>query len=551
MAVLVAPSLESIMRTQPDRAVRPWRWLAFAGGLLAVTVAVYFRLAELNNLPGVNGDEAWMGVQALRLLHGEPVWWRTPTGNPLNPFLFLPQVALHAFFAPSFWLLRITTAMCGVLALVVNYLFCRRTFDERTAILSTLVLAALPINIAYSRFAWDSSQSLLATLPVVYLPLLAIRRPERFGRYLFASLCALVAAVLVHPTNVFVAPLPVIVLAMHYRSEMERYATRYLQNQQGKLAFLAFILAPVIAVRIAAPQVAGRLVDVAQASEMLLSYMRLLSGTTTYFLLADSSGEAYIGQGSWSGMDLLSGFIIGLAVWQFAMLVRSRRDAIDVALALGALAIAGGFYLVAGPRGLQPHFERYGMCLIGLSALVFARGVCHAIWQGGRTSKIAQFGFATVIGSLLLGFYLNYWAPIHATGGRAHYAFRTAHIEPKQQALAFLAQNRTASQPLHIITSDWWNYWPAAYLAYAHPGLTVSWPHGVDQPYAGNPFSQRNQTASAKIQYGFIGFANEPDANALRIAVGAEFDTEVGTFLDYSGNATIRAIFTTRKKAAE
>ena len=37
--------------------------------------------AALGRLPGVNGDEAWYGVQVLRLLSGEAVDWRTPTGK--------------------------------------------------------------------------------------------------------------------------------------------------------------------------------------------------------------------------------------------------------------------------------------------------------------------------------------------------------------------------------------------------------------------------------------------------------------------------------------
>ena len=73
-------------------------------GLLLFAVAL--RCRDLGNLPGINGDEAWYGVQAELLLRSERISPRTPSGNLLNPLFFAPQFALHAIFQPSFALLR-------------------------------------------------------------------------------------------------------------------------------------------------------------------------------------------------------------------------------------------------------------------------------------------------------------------------------------------------------------------------------------------------------------------------------------------------------------
>ena len=185
-----------------------------------IAVAVWFRCHDLGNLPGVNGDEAWYGVQAELVLHGQPITWHTPTGNLLNPLFFGPQLLLHALFEPSFGLLRATAAASGILALVVNFWLCRRVFGKRAAVISTTILAVLPVDIVYSRLAWDACQSLLVTLPAIYLPLRAIVEPAQRLRFCGGGLAALAVAIVVHPTNIFVAPVVATCLAIAWRAEL-------------------------------------------------------------------------------------------------------------------------------------------------------------------------------------------------------------------------------------------------------------------------------------------------------------------------------------------
>ena len=75
------------------------RWVAWSCFVLVLGVAVWFRVWNLDHVPGINGDEAWYGVQAMSWLRGEAVSWTTPTGNPLNPLYFLPLTAVHAVWA--------------------------------------------------------------------------------------------------------------------------------------------------------------------------------------------------------------------------------------------------------------------------------------------------------------------------------------------------------------------------------------------------------------------------------------------------------------------
>ena len=73
-------------------------------GLLLV--AVWFRCRWLGNIPGVNGDEAWYGVQALRFLWERQFHVQTPTHNPPNPLFLGPLILLHVPLRPSIVLLR-------------------------------------------------------------------------------------------------------------------------------------------------------------------------------------------------------------------------------------------------------------------------------------------------------------------------------------------------------------------------------------------------------------------------------------------------------------
>ena len=198
------------------------RFLTF--NLIALLlVAAVIRCRDLGRIPGINGDEAWYGVQVEKLLAGRPINGLTPTGNVLNPFLFGPQLFLHWLFGASFALLRTTSVLSGLAAVALNYWLCRPIFGRRVAVVSTVILAVLPIDIAYSRLAWDTAQSVLFTLPAVYLPLRAVIDPARRLRWSLLSVAALGAAFVVHPTNIFAGPIMAACLGYAWRHEMRAW----------------------------------------------------------------------------------------------------------------------------------------------------------------------------------------------------------------------------------------------------------------------------------------------------------------------------------------
>jgi len=481
----------------------------------------------LENIPGLNGDEAWYGVQAWWMLHGGAAGgWQTPTGNPINPLFLGPLALLHLWFSPSICLLRSVALVGGLAALVINWLLCRWVFDRRTAAISTLLLAVLPINIAYSRFAWDASQSLAVTLPVVYLALAAVRFPERFGRWIAAALLAQAIALWVHPTNVFAGAVVAVACIAHwYRKNDEE--SRSSKSKARRFGFRisdfgfpsSFVLRPssfpfvllalaclVFAVWLWAAwplgrigQRAGDLRGLAQVADL---YPRLFTGGTIYRYVAGSRSwfewplPAHLD--GW-GLDvgLFWGCVLASAwlLWYSSRLrLRNDRDQRSprcdrVLLAAWALTVAA-FVLVAGPQAMIPGQERFAICLVAPTVVLLARGAALA-WEAASPRWRVALAAATLAGwPLVADFHAHYFRFIERSGGQSHFAFRTAALEPKQAALQSIlaetggrgtvpifASTKTGLSPLAqetwIVCRQWWNRWPIRYLALSDRAVRV------------------------------------------------------------------------------
>jgi hypothetical protein len=143
------------------------------------------------------------------------------------------------------------------------------------------------------------------------------------------------------------------------------------------------------------------------------------------------------------------------------------------------------FFLVAGPSAMVPGYERYALCLIGPTVLLFSRGagLAYARSTPGRRLALAAASLSAWL--LLADYQANYFGFIGQTGARAHQTFRTAPVEPKQAALRKVLNHRNARAPAcgqttWIVTTEHWNYWPLRYLAGAAEGLRVAMPEEAE-----------------------------------------------------------------------
>jgi hypothetical protein len=477
-----------------------WVWVVCV--VVFVTVAVGMRVWRLDSVPGLNGDEAWYGVQALEWLDrsaggGQSFAWRTPTGNVINPFFLVPQLLVHHFCDPSIAALRATAVASGIMALVVNYWLCCRVFDRSTATISTLLLAVLPQTIAYSRFAWDTSQSVLATLIAIYVGLLASRAERHRSLWFAATLISLLAAVVVHPTSVFITPIVLLPVASHWWYTKGGGVLRRWVGQIGVERSAIVVTAALVGgVTIAAtqyPAIAERVTRPQLVALFAHRFGRLISGVAAYqFIpgtrLAIGDVPASIAE-DLEPYDVAFWAILALVTYSGWRWARLNRRSEELSLLAGLTASLAAFYMVAGPNAIAPHWDRYGMWMIAPAAIVVARILALIIQRGGRVALCGRAAVIATSAALLVGFYANYITAFSVGGApRTHRAFRTAAVEPKLAALRLITE--TSGGRARVVTSEWWTYWPLRYLAYRHEGIEVVGGERdavAEDPFAMNP----------------------------------------------------------------
>lgn len=477
------PTTSQTARVGKVRGLFSGRWVAWCNGLLVLGIAVLFRVWNLGHVPGINGDEAWYGVQAMSWLRGEAVSWSTPTGNPLNPFYFLPLTAVHAVWGVGVWQLRCVAAVSGIVALLVNYILAKRALGSDAAAVSTLILAVMPINLAYSRFGWDSSQTLLFALPVLYCPLIALKYPEAAKRWLLAGLLFFIAAVMVHPTNVFLLPLLVVPAVMIFRGAL---ASLWQQVDASRWRYMAFSAVVLLSVAVTFPLrhwvmvVATRIATPSEFGLFVARYVELLSGVTVYRFIPGSLPSGNAGLLPMLNVWLLNLGICGVICLSIFGWLRRSDDSISLKFALlaGWALTVLGFFLVAGPDAIAPHFERYGICLIAPTVLVLSWGLASLISSSKTNPRQLAWGMTAFAICSLVGFYTLYFEQFRRTGGESHRAFRTAEQEPKVSLLQHVrlvgAYPGIESCPrMTLATSEWWTYWPLRYLSREHDEVDV------------------------------------------------------------------------------
>jgi len=213
----VEPPPDAVARADAHQtAARPDRFTAAAAGAI-VLASVGFRFLWLDRLPGINGDEAWYGVQVQHFLNGDPWSPRTPSGLPINPFLFATHALLLSVADPSFGLLRLPIALWSCVGLVLTYRLHVWVFGDRVqGLVAAALVGCLPMHVAYSRLCWDSSFGLATTPVLIYSCLqLCSRRDQPVAVALFGV--GGVLSLWVHVTNIILVAVCLAIVAWEFR----------------------------------------------------------------------------------------------------------------------------------------------------------------------------------------------------------------------------------------------------------------------------------------------------------------------------------------------
>ncbi len=409
--------------------------LAVALMFAIFAVAVVFRFLWLETLPGLNGDEAWLGWKAARAASGIPLDWRTNSGNFTNPFFLLPLVWVHHFFEPSAWALRIVAAVSGVLTLVANFLLCRQIFNEKAAWASTLLLAVMPIAIAYSRFGWEPSQIPLFSVFIVYSAIALCDARRAFVPWALISGVSLFCGFLVHPTVAYLGLFPAIALAARWLRPEE-------SNQRaGLLLFIGACAAAVLggAMYLKAPpwvqpEIAARFEFWGWAVDMprfLVAWLRNFNGINMLGHLPGSwpgAEKVLDANAAWPVFELdiaiWLGFLCAVGLLVFYVICNGKEEGalrmparkivvLVVAFLLGTFL----FGIMNGPAKVAVWFDRYGLWALVPGCLVLGLGyveVCRQLPKAASFFRMGGLpgmrGFAWVeLESLLCLFLKNWW----------------------------------------------------------------------------------------------------------------------------------------------
>jgi 4-amino-4-deoxy-L-arabinose transferase-like glycosyltransferase len=114
------------------------RWLPI---LLILLLAAVLRLVALPDVPpGLQHDEVFHGHDAVTVLLGyRPLYFTSNAGNePLFIYLMSLTVGL---FGHNAWGIRLAAVICGLLTVLFTYLWIRRAYNDRTALMAAALMS--------------------------------------------------------------------------------------------------------------------------------------------------------------------------------------------------------------------------------------------------------------------------------------------------------------------------------------------------------------------------------------------------------------------------
>ncbi len=425
-----------------------------------IGVSLVFRILWLDRVPGVNGDEAWYGVQAVRFVDGKTWSWQTPSGLPVNPMLFVTEVLLLKIWSPSFLILRIPIAIWACAGLAITFVLHRWYSGSRgEALLVVALTGCMPAHLAYSRFCWDSSFAFVA-FPLVLYPFLRIVQGVRSIQVVLLLFAGTLLCLWVHVTHAILIVAAALIWAWNARSALATPARRRPITSTALVLIVAGALVLVFrkqhAMRI--------LIDSATSSlDRFPLHLKVLAdlfaGMRIYDYLAGlpSTGSAW-----WTvPVFCLMSVVILLA------LLRSG-DTADRSLALLALLSLLLIFLTGRAFRLDDaSYERYFLYAFPLSAVVLVRGVRVVMPSvGSEPGKLLAALPLVLAVCFLVQFWFCYFAVIRsqAFDSRLHQTFHTGTREPKAELASALSERLQRESHAVIYTENWWLHHSVDYL---------------------------------------------------------------------------------------
>jgi 4-amino-4-deoxy-L-arabinose transferase-like glycosyltransferase len=121
---------------------------------VALGVATVLLCSGLDAIPGLHGDEAWVGLRAHAIWNGErPVTGMNAYTGPIYEFLMAAWLRLVGY---RVFTLRLLTSLTSLLTIVLYHRTTTRLFGPTVAALATLTLVSMPFFTAFGRLAGEN-----------------------------------------------------------------------------------------------------------------------------------------------------------------------------------------------------------------------------------------------------------------------------------------------------------------------------------------------------------------------------------------------------------
>lgn len=216
--------------------------LRLAAFLVLLLLGAWLRFAHPQAIE-FSDDQSWALTLATELLAGDGDPLRGPvatSGSAHPPHLaYLLAVPLLVSRDPwlGWWLGTTFIAALSLLVVPTAFRVAELLFGTRWALLAGLVAAVSPAGIAFGRKIWGPSSS-FGFEAIALLALLLLLRDGR-GRWLALGVTAITLGAMLHPSNVFFAPIAGVVALARLRSVGWRWILT-------TAAAVAVILAPLV-----------------------------------------------------------------------------------------------------------------------------------------------------------------------------------------------------------------------------------------------------------------------------------------------------------------
>ena len=208
--------------------------------LLVTALGFGLRFFDLQTIPPfVHGDEAYFGLDAIRVLQGQ-ISNLFGTGFQDIPILsVVPQAIVMRWFGSDLFGLRLSSVITGTLTIPLLYLLARLMVSRPVALFVALLLAVSSWDIHFSRVGLDNVQ----ISPLQVLAAYLLLRAMRTRRYLDFGLCGLATGLSVY-LYYSARIVPVIVgVFLVYKLLTERAFLRQTGVQVAVLILAALVIA--------------------------------------------------------------------------------------------------------------------------------------------------------------------------------------------------------------------------------------------------------------------------------------------------------------------